>query len=346
MAEKSKPKSPSKPKKKLGKRYGSYGGYKGVNVKTAEKLVDSQIHKSVSKIAKDKKQANRDYVSSVRGIKKISNETQKFIGKNNRDSMAGYDEASKSLDSNNSALQSTLASRSNTIKSSASDELARLGIQDSSAFNSLDSNTQNALNVASITGNNDKANLAAQEAGARSIGDLMLGMNRGIRDSGIVSAQNDRRDAISEINDAIAEARGTRPDLLLQTLEQLRQTGWGQYMDSQNLAIQRRQMALQEQSARAAAGGSGGGGGGGGHGGHGGGGGGSSSTAYSPALDFLTGNVNPGKKPSKKHPYGWGQGLGVLSNKPPKTPKKKPPNYGKGLGVSTKNNALINLIYK
>lgn len=346
MKDRLKPNKPKKPvetpkrnpkKAPIGKFYGGSDGWRGVRTRPAKQLVNSAIRKEVNPLKDELRQNQTNYDREQSGIGNIYNSTDQYITGKNAETMAAYDQAASSNSLAQQALQKQLLGSGAQAAANVSSELSRLGITDPNALNSVVSNSQGALNIAAQTAANNEANLSAQRAGAVSIGNLLLGSTMGARNQALGESRNDYRDAQSEISDAIRDARGARSDLLLQMLEQMRQSAWGQHMDQENLNLQKAQFAWQKQQAKLAARASGGVGGGGG--------GGSSSSAYGGGGSSPTGDGPAPMKPNKygyanpnvSNPDTWFPGVGVLSNEVPPAPSKpKPEGWGRGLGVKVK----------
>jgi hypothetical protein len=160
-----------------------------------------------------------------------------------------------------------------------------------------------AQNQAAINTANTSANVGAMGANANAVGQLLGQMNAGAHTSSVGKAGNARSDSLfeleqnklkgfNEVRQAMRDLKGTRKDAMLQVLEQLSQTGWAQYMEGQQLNMQRRAMR-------------GGGGGGSGSGSSGSSSGGSTSGYYGGKVDSMIdalsgGSPNPSKPGGKK----------------------------------------------
>ncbi len=335
---------PKRNPSRIGAYYGGTDDWKGVRTRPAKRLVNGEIRRQTEDIRDQRRDATTLYKDTESGLNNIYGGLNNYIQERNASSLGAWNTAESQNDVAQEALQRQIAGSGAQAAANVSNELARLGITDSGALSSVVGGSQNALNIAAQTTANTDASLNAQRAAGVTIGNLMLGSAQASRASALNQNANDYRDARAEIDDALRDARGARSDLLLQMLEQMRATGWGQHMDQENLdlqkaqfAFQRRQAALARADAKAAGGGGGSGGGGGGGSSYSSGGGSSTGLPVGPATPKSDNPWGPGPMP-----VGWGKGLGVLSN-------KKPPKHygdGKGLGVlantgANPNNPLI-----
>ena len=78
-------------------------------------------------------------------------------------------------------------------------ELQRLGIQQS-GLGTFDEDAANAASMADVNNSNVSANLAAMQAGAGEVGDLLAGMATGSHASAVGQATNTRNSAVADIN--------------------------------------------------------------------------------------------------------------------------------------------------
>lgn len=254
-------------------RIGGYGGFKGVNKHRLNQLIQAQLQAVINPLRDEKKDirrqtkhqlesANTLYDRTNDDLSAIYDRTGNYIAGRNEETAQSWDKARGATAQSQQGLLSQLMGNSTAATGGANDEMARLGI--SGANTALAANvgdSEFAKNLANQQGANTQANLEMMASAAGSVGNLLMGMNQGsyasaagqaanAHQDNISSIKNDSRDALAEVMDAIRGARGTRPGLFQQMLQQLQTTGWGMYVDQQNLNQNQQQINMQRQAQR------------------------------------------------------------------------------------------------
>lgn len=254
----------TKNKKSPSKMVGGYGPYEGVSRRKVDRLVGGQIRREVKGLKRDRKQVKReakkdtrvarnDYRRALGDLSHIYGETRDYTEARNRDIAAGYDQALQQNEAAGAALRQSLGASYTGAREAANAEFARLGLQQGSYNADMDRDLSFLQGVGDTNTANQAANLNLSNTHANTIGNLMSSMVQGSHMSQQGKAQNalddalfdirqNKHDQLSALNNAITDVRGSRSDLFQQTLQQLSQTGWGQFMDLQNLRLQRQQM--------------------------------------------------------------------------------------------------------
>lgn len=257
------------------KNYGAYGGYKGVSRKDAAKLVNPEIRAAVATLRKQRKlsRQSRNYYSKQyrnqwqgqRGnIKDNAKTTQNYIEGQNAAIGNLYQDAQDQSAQAQQALMSQLQSSTDATTNMANNNLGALGLGSVGDLGGAD-----RMALAAQQGANNQANLTAMSAGAKSIGDLFLGASSAERQSALGDARSARNEALNQarkaywddrtaINQEIRDTKASRRGLINQMMQQMAETGWGQYMDYENLKLSKKALAAsQRQAASYSSGGSG-----------------------------------------------------------------------------------------
>lgn len=269
----------SNKQKAASKLVGGYGPYPGVKRSEVNSLVDGQIRREVKGLKRDRKALKRDarkerkvarndYQRALGDLGYIYGETRDYTEARNRDVLAGYDDAMGKNDAAGAALRQSLGASYTGAKEAANAELARLGIQQGASMSGMDRDLSFLQGMGDTNTANQAANLNLSRANAGAVGNLMSSMVQGSHmsqrgqarnalDDALFDIRQNRQDQMAALNDAITDVRGSRSDLFQQTLQQLSQTGWGQFMDLQNLRLQRQQMNAYNGANRSSGGTSG-----------------------------------------------------------------------------------------
>lgn len=257
-----------------GKFYGGLGGYKGVKKQAVRRLVNGvlrdemrDLRKQVRAVKQDTKAERRslkaDYRRGKADLEYVHGETADYLGALGNQNQQMFQQQGNQQQAAQAALQQHLQGTYSGAQTGAQEELARLGIQGGGNFQQLIADQANAGAVAAQSGANAQSTLGM--AGANSAGAMQMlqGMNQGSFLQGIGQNLNARNDAmaevrtnkinnLNEVRQAMAEAKGSRRDMFFQLLQQLQQTGWDQYMQQQQLGMQRQQHRMSLKSQRKA----------------------------------------------------------------------------------------------
>lgn len=253
-----------------GRRYGAYGGFPGVRYADALALVNAGLKPEIRQVRNDiqktrreaqleRQRARNHYQSAVGDLNHVFGESGDYIGFQNQAIQQNYDALEDRAQQAQAALLDHLQANGAANAGAANAELERLGIQGSGDMGQFAADQSNIENVAQVTGANNLANISAAQSNASDVGNLLLGMNAGSKASALGQQVSDRNDAffeaeatkkvaVEQLRRTMSDLRKSRPDLVRQMLEQLRQSGWGQYMDLANLHLQRDQLNLQRQA--------------------------------------------------------------------------------------------------
>jgi hypothetical protein len=247
----------------MGKFYGGRGGYKGVRVKGVRRLVNGVLKDELNDLRKQARAsrqdgrylaqaAKRDYRRGLGDLNYVHGETADYLSGLNQRTQQTYADQGNQQAQAQAALNSMLGSTYSGAQSGASEELARLGIQGGGNFQQLGADQANAQAVAAQSGANAQSTLGMAGANSAAGMQMLQGMNQGSFMQGVgqnLNARNDqlgqiRSDRVNQMNEirrAMQEARGSRRDMFFQLLQQLQQTGWDQYVQQQQLGMQRRE---------------------------------------------------------------------------------------------------------
>lgn len=250
-------------------RYGAYAGYKGVKRKRAAHLVNADIRDMMQMLRRELKSGRRDlrhemhdvrqdYRNEREDINNTFDETGKFIGQQNGIIDQRFADSNAQAQAAQAALMQQLGGMNASNSGAVDSELARLGMDSGSFTGQLSADQGYATDMASITGANNMANLAAMQASAGTVGNLLASMNEGSRGSMLSTNMRNRDEQIGDIRDAkhdfakdirqrVLDVKSQRGDMIRQMLEQLAQTGWAQYVDQQNLNQNQQQINMQRQ---------------------------------------------------------------------------------------------------
>lgn len=261
-----------------GQRYGASGGFPGVRYGDALSLVNAQLKGSINEVRNERQKVRREtqaerqranslYSRSVGDINHVFGETGDYIGSQNQAIQQNYGGLTDRTTQAQAALMQHLQQSGTDTASGVTSELARLGIQGSPGMNAgnLDQFAADQSFVegqAAIGGQNQLANIGAQQTAAGDVGQLLMGMNAGgqasalgqaasAKSQAMFEAEANKKSAVEQLRRAMKDLRMSRPDLVRQMLEQILQSRWGMYMDSQNLGLQKEQLNLQRAAQRA-----------------------------------------------------------------------------------------------
>lgn len=252
------------------KTYGAFGGYKGVKYGEAAALVNPQIRKQINQLKRerrkirqgvrdDRQDINNNYEQTVGDLNYIYSESGEFIQSQNDLINQQYEANRTKAEQAQAALAAQLAANGANNAAGVDSELARLGIGGSGNMGQFAADQSYAQNTAALSGADNLANLGLMAQGSATVGSLLAGMNKGSQASQLGQALNTKNDALQElknnkmdsflqVNQAIKDAKATRPELINSMLNQLAQTGWAQFVDSKNLSMQQQQLNLQKQA--------------------------------------------------------------------------------------------------
>jgi hypothetical protein len=256
-----------------GGAYGAYGDYEGVRYGEAASLVNAglkpEIHQVQNDIQKtrretqrERQRAKRQYNAAVGDIGHIFGESGDYINYQNQqmDQLAG-----QTMDQTQAAQAALMQHLSGTGQAAMGDvnaETERLGIQGMNYTAPMQQDQAFTTEQAQISGANNVANLNLSHQNSQELGSLLQGMNTGsqtaaygraanAKSEALFEAQANKHTAVEQLKRSLADLRGQRPDLIRQMLEQMQQSRWGQYMDTQNLDLQEEQLDLQRAAQRA-----------------------------------------------------------------------------------------------
>jgi hypothetical protein len=251
-------------KKKGGGRYGKVGGYKGVKKSTAKNLASGVYQTEMRELQGQQRNLDRDTRQSVNeaenqyarakgDLAHVYGETGKYIDTQKAATAAEYAAGEDRTVQATAALKSQLEGLYSGATGGAESELERLGISDAGNYQGILSDALNAQSVASQSGENARSTMNQSGTNAGALMSLLAGMNQGSYTSSAGQILNARNDAISKakdeqynqtrkIRDAMVQAKKSRKDVYLQLLQQLQQTGWSQYLQNQQLKLQRKQV--------------------------------------------------------------------------------------------------------
>lgn len=250
-------------KKKGPARYGKVGGYKGVKKSTAQDLARGVYNTEMRELQGQQRNLDRDtrqnvleaenqYNRAKGDLSHVYGTTGKYIDTQKTNTAAQYASGEQQASAASAALKSQLGDLYSGATGGAESELERLGISDAGNYQGLLSDSLNAQATAEQSGENARSTMAQSGSNANALMSLLSGMNQGSYTSSTGQILNARNDAIGKakdeqynqtrkIRDAMVQAKASRKDIYLQLLQQLQQTGWSQYLQNQQLGIQRKQ---------------------------------------------------------------------------------------------------------
>lgn len=261
MAKKRVSKHKRKPKPPA--RYGKVGGYKGVNKSTAANLAAGVYNTEMRELQGQQRNADRDtrqdileaenqYARAKGDLEHVYGKTGSYISTMKDRAASEYQTGRDQSVAATAALKNQLSGLYSGATGGAESELERLGISDAGNYQGILSDSLNAQAVASQSGENARSTMEQSGSNVNALMELLGGMNQGSHTSSTGQVLNARNDAISKANDenfnqtrkirdAMVQAKASRKDIYLQLLQQLQQTGWSQYLQNQQLKIQRKQ---------------------------------------------------------------------------------------------------------
>lgn len=254
----------NKGKKGMPKMFGARAGYEGVPTRRVNRLVGGVIRDEVRDLRGQLRGVRADSREAVRNVRRdarrgkqdlryVHGETADVLGNISRQNTNMYAQQADSTAAANAALQQMLGGTYSGAQAGAESELARLGLggQQSGTFDQMMLDAANAQGVAQQSGANAMGTMGMAGTNSAAGMAMLQGMNQGSYMQGIGQNLNARNDALSEIRTnridnvnevrrAIRDAKSSRRDLFFQLLQQLQQTGWDQYMQQQQLQLQRK----------------------------------------------------------------------------------------------------------
>lgn len=247
-AKKPKPKAKSGGKKTTKKTTKKTAAKKPAGYKYANRLASAAINSTVRDLGNKSNAINRaysdsagdantNYQRSVGDLKYLYDKSGKYIGDANSKIDAGFKDARAQSTAAGAALQQQIAANGQKTTDDVNSALNGLGINYEGATSGMTADQQYQSNQAAQNTQNNDANLGLMQGNAMSVGNLLLGMNSGSRTSNLGQALNARNDALSEaartrdnqlaaINDSVNSAKAGRGDLIVQIMDQMRQSGW------------------------------------------------------------------------------------------------------------------------
>lgn len=250
-----------------GRAYGAMGDYPGVRYGEAASIVNAGLKPEIHQVQNDiqaqrrmtqaeRQRANRQYNAAVGDIGHIYGESGDYINYQNslmnKDFAATADQTAAAQ----AALMQHLQGTGEQALAGANAETARLGIEGMPYTQTMQQDQAFTNSQAEISGANNMANLNLSHQNSQELGNLLLGMNTGsqtaaygraanAKSEALFEAEANKKSAVEQLRRSLKDLRGQRPDLIRQMLEQMQQSRWGQYMDSQNLDLQQQQLGLQ-----------------------------------------------------------------------------------------------------
>ena len=267
------PKNSGHNKQRHGDKYfGGVGKYKGVNVKKVKRLVNGILKDEIRDLKRGLKEVKRDaahqmgdisteYDRAKGDLDHIYKETGDYINHLSGQTNQAYSQQASTMQAANAALQQQLRGTYTGAVNGVNAEMARLGISGAANIGGLAADGAFLGGLANMSGANDLSTLGMMGANSNSLMNLIAGMNQGSYISNLGRALNsrndqlqdtrqDRLDNINEVRDAIKDVKAGRRDMLNQLLNQLQETGWGQFMDRQQLKMARKQMGRSHKKRR------------------------------------------------------------------------------------------------
>lgn len=259
---------------KTSKFYGGVGGYKGVKTKPVKRLVNGVLRDEIRDLRKqvravkqdargEKRILREDYRRGKADLDYVHGETGDYLNHLSGQNQQMFQQQGSQQQAAQAALQQHLQGTYSGAQQGAQDELARLGIQGGGSFQQLNADQANAQAVAGQSGANAQSTLGMAGANSAAALQMLQGMNQGSFLQGIGQNLNAHNDAmaevrtnkinnLNEVRQAMQEARGSRRDMFFQLLQQLQQTGWDQYVQQQQLGMQRQQHNISMRGQRKA----------------------------------------------------------------------------------------------
>lgn len=254
-------------KKPAGKKggggfFGGRGGYKGVKKSDAKRLVNGVMREELSDLRSQGRTVKRDARSGIKvartdynrgkeDLRVVHGEVGDYLSSLAQRNAATVGNEQTQQAQAQAALQTMLGNTYSGAQSQAQSELGRLGIQGGGSFQQLGLDQANAQGVAAQSGANAQSTLGMAGSNSAAAMQMLQGMNQGSymqgvgqnlnsRNDALAELRNNRTDQLNEVRNAMQEARGTRRDMYFQLLQQLQQTGWDQYVQQQQLQMQRK----------------------------------------------------------------------------------------------------------
>lgn len=256
-----------------GTNYGAMGNYPGVRYSEAASLVNAQLKPQIRDIRNERQKlrretqferqrAYRNYNQTTGDLNHIFSETGDYIGSQNQAIQDQYSGLTDRTTQAQAALMQHLQENGAGAVNGVTSELSRLGIEGGADLGAISNDQQFMEGQAAINGQSMQANIGLQQAGASDVGNLLMGMTAGSRASSLGQAANAKsaalfeaeaakKQGVEQLQRAMKDLRTSRPDLVRQMMEQMQESRWGQYMDSQNLDMQREQLNMQRAAQRA-----------------------------------------------------------------------------------------------
>jgi hypothetical protein len=245
-----------------GRYYGRVGGYRGVDKRAVNRLVNGVLKDEYRDLRRQKqavrrenrfltRDANTQYERGLGDLNYVHGETGDFISALTDKNAAMFADQRNTQAQANAALQQQLGTTYGGAADNVTAELARLGIQGGGSTAGLMQDQAFAESLARQSGSNALSSMDMASSNAALGSNLVAGMNQGAMTSNLGTLSNKRSDALStirqdridqlaDINGAMQDAAAGRKDVFFQLLQQLQQTGWSQYMDQQQLKMQRK----------------------------------------------------------------------------------------------------------
>lgn len=247
--------------------YGGRGGYKGVSTKKVRGLTNGLIKDEVRSIKREKgevkrdsvleaRSARRDYRRGKQDLRHVYGETGDYLKHLAEQNQGTFTQQSGLMDAANAALQQQLGGTYTGAIEGVNSEMARLGIEGGANTGQMFADQAFSQAQGAQAGANAQSTLGLTNANANQLSGLVQGMNQGSfmsamgqnlnrRNDTLGEIKQNRIDNMDEITGAIRDVRMGRKDLFTQLLNQLQETGWGQYMDQQHLNLARKQANRQ-----------------------------------------------------------------------------------------------------
>jgi hypothetical protein len=251
-------------KKKGSAFFGGRGGYKGVRKQRVKRLVNGVIRDEVRDLDRERKSVrreykrdavdvNRQYKRGRQDLKHVFGETGDYLGYLGNQASDQAQQQSNQIALAQKALEQQLGNTYTGAADQVTGELDRLGISGGGSLGQLQADYANNQALGAQAGANAQSTLGLMGGNTQQMMGLLQGMNQGSymsnaglnlqrRNDALIEARGNRDENMQAIRDAIRDVRGGRRDLFFQMLNQLQETGWGQYMDQQQLKMARREL--------------------------------------------------------------------------------------------------------
>lgn len=228
--------------KKKGKHYGAVGPYPGVPNHLLNQLVNGLLGQEMRDLRHQRQQVRRTYQRGLGDLNHVFGETGDYLNFLQGQNQQQYSQTGQNIDAANQALQGQLGGIYGGAQGGANAELARLGMGDSVNMGGISADQANAQGMAAITGQNASSTLDLASNNTAQMAGLLQGMNQGSYQQAVGQNLNARNDAMNKIMDAIVDTKKSRKDVWLQLAQQLQQTGWDQFLQLQQLKMQKKQL--------------------------------------------------------------------------------------------------------